>query len=91
VRARLLAAEGRPEQAEALAAEAVRLAERTDFLTVHAEVLVSQGMVLREAGRSEEGEAAIRSALELYRRKGDVVSVERTRGLLAEDAPSLEG
>ena len=84
VLATLLAAQGRRlEEAQALAAEAVRLAERTDFLTFHAEALVSLGVVLRRVGRSNEADAAIRAALEVYRRKGDVVSAEHARSRLA--------
>ena len=84
VRAKLIAAEGRLEEAEALAAEAVRLAERTDFLTLHAGALMDLGEVLGEAGRSEEAGAAVEAALELYLRKGDVVSSERARARLRE-------
>ena len=82
VRAKLLARAGRGEEAEALAAEAVRLAERTDFLTLHAEALLDQGAVLRQGRRSDESDAAIGAALELFRRKGDAVSAERARSLL---------
>jgi DNA-binding SARP family transcriptional activator/predicted ATPase len=77
VRAKVLAAEGRVEEAEALAAEAVALAERTDLLTFHAEALVDLAVVLGSAGRSDEADAAIEAALALYRRKGDVVSAAR--------------
>jgi tetratricopeptide (TPR) repeat protein len=82
VRAKLLAAEGRLEEAEELAAEAVRLAERTDFLTLHADALMDLGEVLGESGRAD-ADAAVEAALELYRRKGDVVSSERARARLA--------
>ncbi len=52
VLARLLADQGSWEEAEALATEAVRLAERTDFLTLHAEALVDLSEVLvRGSGR----------------------------------------
>jgi DNA-binding SARP family transcriptional activator len=74
-RAKLLAAEGRAEEAQALAAEAVRLAERTDFLTLHADALMTAGEV---AGGDE---ASAQAALELYSAKGDVVSAERARAL----------
>jgi tetratricopeptide (TPR) repeat protein len=77
VRAKLLAAQGRAEEAEELAAEAVRLGERTDFLTVHGAALLDLGTVLAHAGQAEEAAAAIGEALELFRRKGDVVSAER--------------
>jgi tetratricopeptide (TPR) repeat protein len=74
VRAKLLAREGRTDEAEALAAEAVRLAERTDFLTLRAEAQLDLAEVLGAGGRSDEAEAARQAARELYRQKGDVVS-----------------
>jgi Flp pilus assembly protein TadD len=77
VRAKLLAEEGRGDEAGELAAEAVRLGERTDFLTVHGAALLDLGTVLRRGGRADEADAAIRAAVELFRRKGDVVSAER--------------
>ena len=46
---------------------------RVEFPTLHADALRDLGEVLCEAGRSDEAEAAAQ-ALELYRRKGDVVS-----------------
>ena len=88
VRAKLLAREGRAEEGQALAAEAVRLAERTDFLTLHAEALLDLGEVLQAGGRAEEADAAVQVALELYERKGDVVSSERTRSRLEGNQPA---
>jgi DNA-binding SARP family transcriptional activator len=78
VRAKLRAAE-RWDEAHALAAEAVRLAERTDFLTIHAEALVDLAEVLRQGGRTDEADAALAEALELFERKGDVASLARVR------------
>jgi predicted ATPase len=74
VRAKLRARAGRSDEAEALAAEAVRRAERTDFLTLRAEAQLDLAEVLGAGGRSDEAEAARQAALELYRQKGDVVS-----------------
>jgi DNA-binding SARP family transcriptional activator/class 3 adenylate cyclase len=84
VRAKLLALEGRGDEAEALAAAAVELGERTDFLTLHADALVDLGEVLSHSGRADEADAALREALELYGRKGDAVSARRVRLRLAE-------
>jgi predicted ATPase len=78
VRAKLLAAE-RWDEAHALAVEAVRLAERTDFLTIHAEALVDLAEVLRQGGRTDEAEVPLAEALELFERKGDVASLARVR------------
>ena len=77
VRAKLLAADGQTEDAEQLATEGVRLAERTDLLTLHAEALRDLGEVLRAGGRPEDADAAARAALDLYLQKGDVVSAGR--------------
>jgi hypothetical protein len=40
--------------------------------------------VLRASGRSKEAELAARAALELYERKGNIVSAQRAAALLAE-------
>ena len=50
--------EGRLDEAEGLAAEAVRLAERTDFLNLHADALMDLGEVLRRGGRADDAGAA---------------------------------
>jgi tetratricopeptide (TPR) repeat protein len=78
VRAKLLAVE-RWDEAHALAAEAVRLAERTDFLTIHADALVDLAEVLRQGGRADEADTSLAAALALFERKGDVASIERLR------------
>jgi DNA-binding SARP family transcriptional activator/class 3 adenylate cyclase len=76
--AKLLAAE-RWDEAHALATEAVRLAERTDFLTIHAEALVDLAEVQRQGGRVDDADASLAEALELFERKGDVASLARLR------------
>jgi DNA-binding SARP family transcriptional activator len=86
VRAKLLALEGRLKAAEASAAEAVRLGERTEFLTLHADALVDLGEVLSQSGRSDEADGALSEALELYRRKGDAVSAGRVSSRLEATA-----
>jgi tetratricopeptide (TPR) repeat protein len=88
VRAKLLAVEGRGDEAEAVGTEAVRLGERTDFLTFHAAALVDFGEVLSRSGRSDEADAALREALGLYRRKGDSVSADRVRSRLEQTLSS---
>ena len=82
VRARLLAAGGRAEAAEALAREAVELVERTDLLTHHADALLDLAEVARVAGR-RRARRPPRQALALYERKGNVVSAGRARSWLA--------
>jgi DNA-binding SARP family transcriptional activator/class 3 adenylate cyclase/tetratricopeptide (TPR) repeat protein len=88
VRAKLLAPE-RWDEAHELATEAVRLAERTDFLTIHAEALVDLAEVLRRGGRADEAAASLAAAQELFERKGDVASAARVRAL-QEDNPRTE-
>jgi class 3 adenylate cyclase/tetratricopeptide (TPR) repeat protein len=84
LRAKVFARRGRFEDAEALASEAVGLAARTDYLELHAHAFLSQAEVLRLAGRSGETASALRDALELLRRKGNVVEETRARALLEE-------
>lgn len=84
LRAKLLARRGRLDEAEALAGEAVREASGTDYLDMHAEALLSLVEVLRLAGREPEAGAAIRDAIDLYRRKGNVMGEARAASLLDE-------
>jgi DNA-binding SARP family transcriptional activator len=88
--ARLSAERGLTDEAEALAREAVRLAEPTDFLTIRADALLDLAAVLRHSGQLTEAEQTIRAALELYEEKGDVVSAERARSALSAAAPSAD-
>jgi class 3 adenylate cyclase/tetratricopeptide (TPR) repeat protein len=84
LRAKALAQLGRHEEAEALAAEAVRLVARTDYLDLHAHALMALAEVLQLAGRAAEAASAVREALDLYRRKGIVVAAHRAEALLEE-------
>jgi class 3 adenylate cyclase/tetratricopeptide (TPR) repeat protein len=79
VKAKVLARRGETYEAEALAREAVEIAAATDFLTYHAAALSDLGEVLDAAGRAEDARDAVRSALDLYEEKGDLVSAERAR------------
>jgi class 3 adenylate cyclase len=84
LRAKVLARQGRHDEAEALVRDAVRRAAGTDFLDLHAHALLAQGEVLRLAGRNDEAASAVREALDLYRRKGHVVGEARAVSLLQE-------
>jgi DNA-binding SARP family transcriptional activator len=86
--AKLRAEQGLTEDAEALAREAVRLADPTDFLSIRADALLDLAAVLRRGGQSSDADESIRSALELYELKGDVVSADRARSQLAAGASS---
>ena len=90
VRSRLAALRGDRETAIALADEAGALAAETVDVSLQADVLVDRGLAFRDLGDRESAGPPLRTALELYERKGDAVSAARTRALLAEAAdPSI--
>ena len=84
LRAKALAHLGRLDEAEALAVEAVSVSARTDYLDLHAQALLALTEVLRSAGRTTEAASAVRDALNLYRRKGNLVTARRAEALLEE-------
>ena len=86
-RARLLARQGQAD-AEAVAREAVGLADTTDFLELRGDCRVALADVLRRAGHEDGAAEALGEALRLYERKGNVVSAERVRALLAPLSPA---
>jgi predicted ATPase/class 3 adenylate cyclase len=88
VQAKLLTTTGHMEDAETLARHAVALAAETDWSTYHAAACVALGEVLRECGRPEEAETAIREALSLYGAKENVVAVKEVQALLARPVPT---
>ena len=88
VRAKVRARQGEPDEAEARCREAVRLAEATDLLSDRGDALLELAEVLRLAGRATEAEAEARRALELYERKGNLVSASRARSWPTVTAPA---
>ncbi len=80
--ARLLARRGRLEEAERLAREGVAVAANTEFVVLHADVLLDLADVLELAGRPEEAHEAADEAVSLYERKGDVAATMKARGPL---------
>ena len=74
-----LAAESRVAEAEARALEALALVEQTDMLDLHGDVLLALADLDRATGRTEDADARTDQAIELYERKGDVVSIARVR------------
>jgi tetratricopeptide (TPR) repeat protein len=90
VRAKILAQRGEYDAAEALARDAVRLAKPTDFITVQADAFFDLAVVLDFAGRNIEASAAAGQALELYVKKGNIVSAQRARAWLATRATALD-
>jgi tetratricopeptide (TPR) repeat protein len=87
VRARLLAKAGHITEAKQISAEAVELAARTDWLSDHADALLSQGEVHRIAGEPDVAAPAIQEAIALYERKGHAIGAQRARSTLAEQIP----
>jgi tetratricopeptide (TPR) repeat protein len=84
IEARLLARRGAVEEAERLARETLELAARTDALNRTANVYLALAEILRSSGRDHEAASAVRSALDLYERKGNAVSADHARNLLLE-------
>ena len=70
VQARVLARRGRLEGAEALAREAVSLAEQTDFVVYRGDALVDLAHILQDAGRTDEAAAAAAGGPAAPRAKG---------------------
>ena len=70
-RAKVRAERGDAESAEALAREAVRLAEGTELLNTQGDALLDLATVLTAAGRREEALAAAEEAAQRYEQKGN--------------------
>jgi predicted ATPase/class 3 adenylate cyclase len=83
VRARILAGEGRMDEADKLALEAVAIGESTDFLNTRAGAAVDLAEIRRQAGRLEEAGTAAAEALALYEQKRNRVAAEKTRDRFA--------
>lgn len=79
VRARVLARRAEISAAEALAREALEIAEKTDFINDRADALVDLSHVLEASRRRDEAVAAATGAVHLYELKGNVVAAAATR------------
>ena len=84
VHGKVLARRGEHDEAIRLAREAVRLGEPTDSLEPRADAHCDLAEVLELAGRPAEAAGELARALELYERKGIVVSAARVRERLAD-------
>ena len=82
-RAKLAAVKGDATGAEELARRAVERAARGDDLNSHARALAAHGDTLDLNRRPDDAAAALRGALALYERKGNVVAAEQVRERLA--------
>jgi tetratricopeptide (TPR) repeat protein len=83
-RAETLAHRGDLHRAQALAREAVALAEPTDALNVKGAALMDLAEVMRVSGREGEAIPVAEQAIELFEQKGNVVSAERAHRSLTE-------
>jgi hypothetical protein len=72
------------EEGERLAREAEALTDQTDFPVDRADARMYLAEVLLLAGRHDEAAEVLQDALRLHEHKGNLVSAERTRALLAE-------
>jgi tetratricopeptide (TPR) repeat protein len=88
LRAKVLAARGEFEAAEALAREAVAIAATTDWFELSAETWFDLAEILHAAGRPEEAAPAAREALTRYEQKGNLVSMRRAGDLLERCSPA---
>jgi hypothetical protein len=79
VRARVLARRGEIQAAEALAREALAIAEASDFVNERADALIDLSHVLEESRRCDEAVAAASRAVHLYEVKGNLVAAAATR------------
>jgi hypothetical protein len=82
VRARIGARDGRLDEAEALAREAVALVSPTDLLAHHGDAMLDLAEVLGVSGAGEASAEAARTGLALHERKGNAMGAARARSLL---------
>ena len=82
--ARVRARQGRFQEAEAMAREAVAYFAGTDYSTDRTWVLMDLAEVLRLAGRPDEAIATIREAIGLFEQREDVVSAAHARVLIED-------
>jgi class 3 adenylate cyclase/tetratricopeptide (TPR) repeat protein len=83
-RAKVLARRGDDREAEQMAREAAARIEGTDALDLRGGALLDLADVLMLAGRKHEARASAEAALGLFERKGNVVSAEEARRMLAQ-------
>jgi len=83
-RAKILARQGELERAEALAREAVGIAEATDLLNTQGDAFSDLAEVLALAGKRGEALAAFEHAVLRYERKGNRTSLDRALGAAHE-------
>jgi tetratricopeptide (TPR) repeat protein len=85
VRARVLARRGALAAGEAAARAAVAQSKASDDLSQCGDAFVNLAFVLERAGRADEAADALREALTLYQRKGNVVAAAQARALIESE------
>jgi tetratricopeptide (TPR) repeat protein len=88
LQAKVLARRGRPDEADRLARDAVRIVASTEYLDLHVDALFALAEVSRLADRNADAAEALREARTLSRQKGNLVAVGRADALLAEPRTS---
>jgi tetratricopeptide (TPR) repeat protein len=83
LRAKLLAREGRFEEAERLAREGIEVVGRTDYINDAGETYRTLGEVLELAARPEEAKQAYAESARFFEQKGNVVRAGHVRERLA--------
>jgi DNA-binding SARP family transcriptional activator/tetratricopeptide (TPR) repeat protein len=78
-RGKVFARKGDFELAERLVREAVAMSEPTDLLTIRANALMDLAETLHLAGRPAEEASAVDQAIDLFEKKGNVVSAANAR------------
>ena len=86
VQAKILARDGRCDDAEALAREAVARVEPTDLLSHRGDAMLDLADVLGMCDRMDASERAARAALALFELKGNEAAAARARSLLDDRA-----
>jgi class 3 adenylate cyclase/predicted ATPase len=82
LRAKVIAARGDLDTAEALAREAVATAARTDYFELAAGTWLDLAEILQVADKVEDAASAAQEALAGYRQKGNLVGAERAADAL---------
>ena len=88
LQAKILARRGEHEESVRLAEEAVALGEPTDASDFKADALRDLADVYEYARKPDDARAALRRALDLYERKGNLVMAARVRKQLTDLTPS---
>ena len=78
-RAKIRARRGELAEAEALARDAVALADKTDLLNTQGDTLADLAEVLALAGRTAEAASVLQRAAKVFERKGNLASLARVR------------